>query len=70
MIEHELCYRMGPIRMPHLVDARVGGLPLFYCTCGQWDHMRNDAAITAKYVAIVQRRHKKHVRENRDENLF
>lgn len=65
MTEHELCYRMGPVRMPHLVNARVGGLSYFYCTCGQWRNMRKpDTYITVTQMKTIVLRHKKHVKES------
>lgn len=62
MIKHELCYRMGPIRMPHLVDARVGGLPYFYCTCGQWLYPRKPVIpMTEHRMATIKQRFDRHV---------
>jgi hypothetical protein len=63
MTTHEMRYQMGAIRMPHLVTP-VLPVPNFYCTCGAWYHLRDNNSITPKYLAVVSRRHAKHVKES------
>ncbi len=64
MTDHKLLYHMGPIRMPHLVTP-VLGLPYFYCTCGQWQHIQaSKRTITAQRMATIKLRFNKHLRES------